>query len=146
MKALGLYVTAQDHLYLAAGPARLGAGSSEVSNASGMHLDAGIPSPRPTRPSSHPPALGALPLRHPRHHRAGVMGEDQESPARRPSGDDPGGPRSRSKARRGRSSGKARDLVVLDEDITCAPERIRDMGIASPWWRKHHLPARAVSV
>jgi predicted amidohydrolase YtcJ len=138
MKALGLYVTAQDHLYLAA-PSLVkywGAERAKWMTPLRAYLDAGIPVSLGTDTPVVPyPPLWVL------YHfvtrdtiSAGVMGEDQKV--------------SREEALRAMTQGgaaltfeesskgtlergKLADLVVLDEDIlTCAPEHIRDMGIA----------------
>jgi predicted amidohydrolase YtcJ len=137
MKALGLHVTAQDHLYLAA-PSLLkywGASRARWVTPLRAYIDAGIPVSLGTDTPVVPyPPLWVL------YHfvtrdtiSAGVMGEDQGV--------------SREEALRAMTLGgaaltfeeslkgtlelgKLADLVVLEEDIlTCEPERIRDMGI-----------------
>jgi predicted amidohydrolase YtcJ len=138
MKALGLHVTAQDHLYLAAPSLNKYWGAKRAKWVTPLraYLDAGIPVSLGTDTPVVPyPPLWVL------YHfvtrdtiSAGVMGEDQKV--------------SREEALRAMTlggaaltfeesskgtleTGKLADLVVLDEDIlTCAPERIRDMGIA----------------
>jgi predicted amidohydrolase YtcJ len=138
MKALGIHVTAQDHLYLAA-PSLVkywGAERAKWVTPLRAYLDAGIPVSLGTDTPVVPyPPLWVL------YHfitrdtiSAGVMGEDQKV--------------SREEALRTMTlggaalmfeedlkgtleTGKLADLVVLEEDIlTCEPERIRDMGIA----------------
>jgi predicted amidohydrolase YtcJ len=138
MKALGLYVAAQNHLYLAApslskywGPER-----AQWVTPLRAYLDAGIPVSLGTDTPVVPyPPLWVL------YHfvtrdtiSAGVMGQDQKV--------------SREEALRAMTvggaeltfeedlkgtlePGKLADLVVLEEDIlTCEPERIRDMEIS----------------
>ena len=138
MKALGLHVTAQDHLYLAA-PSLVkywGAGRARWVTPLRAYIDAGIPVSLGTDTPVVPyPPLWVL------YHfitrdtiSAGVMGEDQKV--------------SREEALRAMTlggaaltfeegvkgtlePGKLADLVVLEEDIlTCEPERIRDMGVS----------------
>jgi len=138
MKALGLHVTAQDHLYLAA-PSLVkywGAERARWVTPLRAYIDAGIPVSLGTDTPVVPyPPLWVL------YHfitrdtiSAGVMGEDQKV--------------SREEALRAMTlggaaltfeedlkgtlePGKLADLVVLDEDIlSCEPERIRDMGVA----------------
>jgi predicted amidohydrolase YtcJ len=138
MKALGLHVTAQNHLYLAA-PSLVkywGAARARWVTPLRAYIDAGIPVSLGTDTPVVPyPPLWVL------YHfitrdtiSAGVMGEDQKV--------------SREEALRAMTlggaaltfeegskgtleRGKLADLVVLEEDIlTCEPERIRDMRIA----------------
>jgi predicted amidohydrolase YtcJ len=138
MKALGVHVTAQDHLYLAA-PSLVkywGAERARWVTPLRAYIDAGIPVSLGTDTPVVPyPPLWVL------YHfvtrdtiSAGVMGEDQKV--------------SREEALRTMTlggaaltfeeslkgtlePGKLADLVALDEDIlTCEPERIRDMGVA----------------
>ncbi len=138
MKALGLHVTAQNHLYLAA-PSLVkywGAERARWVTPLRAYIDAGIPVSLGTDTPVVPyPPLWVL------YHfitrdtiSAGVMGEDQKV--------------SREEALRAMTlggaaltfeegskgtleTGKLADLAVLEEDIlTCEPERIRDMGIA----------------
>jgi predicted amidohydrolase YtcJ len=138
MKALGLHVTAQDHLYLAA-PSLVkywGAERARWVTPLRAYIDAGIPVSLGTDTPVVPyPPLWVL------YHfitrdtiSVGVMGEDQKV--------------SREEALRSMTlggaaltfeedlkgtleTGKLADLVVLDEDIlTCEPDRIRDMGVS----------------
>jgi len=138
MKALGLHVTAQNHLYLAA-PSLVkywGASRARWVTPLRAYIHAGIPISLGTDAPVVPyPPLWVL------YHfitrdtiSAGVMGEDQRV--------------SREEALRAMTlggaaltfeegmkgtlePGKLADLVVLEEDIlTCEPERIRDMGIS----------------
>jgi predicted amidohydrolase YtcJ len=137
MKALGLHVSAQNHLYLAA-PSLVkywGQERAQWVTPLRAYLDAGIPVSLGTDSPVVPyPPLWVL------YHfvtrdtiSAGVMGEDQKV--------------SREEALRAMTvggaeltleesakgtlePGKLADLVVLEEDIlTCAPEQIRDMEI-----------------
>lgn len=137
MRELGLYVTAQHHLYLAA-PSLVkywGEERTERVTPVRMYLDAGIPVSLGTDSPVVPyPPLWVL------YHfitrdtiSAGVMGEDQKI--------------GREEALRAMTLGNAElmfeedikgslepgklaDLVVLSDDIlTCAPERIRDMDV-----------------
>ena len=138
IKALGLHVTAQDHLYLAAPSLMKYWGDSRARWVTPLraYIDAGISVSLGTDTPVVPyPPLWVL------YHfitrdtiSAGVMGEDQRV--------------SREEALRAMTlggaaltfeedlkgtlePGKLADLVVLDEDIlTCEPERIRDMGIS----------------
>jgi len=138
MKALGLHVTAQDHLYLAA-PSLVkywGAERAAWVTPLRAYLDAGIPVSLGTDTPVVPyPPLWVL------YHfvtrdtiSAGVLGEDQKV--------------SREEALRAMTlggaaltfeeklkgtiePGKLADLVVLEEDIlACEPERIRDMAVS----------------
>jgi hypothetical protein len=137
MKALGVHVAAQNHLYLAAPSLVKYWGSSRARRVTPLraYLDAGIAVSLGTDAPVVPyPPLWVL------YHfitrdtiSAGVMGEDQKV--------------SREEALRAMTlggaaltfeesekgtleAGKFADLVVLEEDIlTCPPERIRDMGI-----------------
>jgi hypothetical protein len=138
IKALGLHVTAQDHLYLAA-PSLVkywGEKRAQWVTPLRAYIDAGIPVSLGTDTPVVPyPPLWVL------YHfvtrdtiSAGVMGEDQKV--------------SREEALRAMTlggaaltfeesqkgtleQGKLADLVVLEEDIlTCEPARIRDMGIS----------------
>ncbi len=138
MKALGLHVAAQNHLYLAAPSLTKYWGASRAGWVTPLraYIDAGIPVSLGTDAPVVPyPPLWVL------YHfvtrdtlSAGVMGEDQKV--------------SREEALRTMTlggaaltfeenlkgtlePGKLADLVVLEEDIlTCEPERIRDMGIS----------------
>jgi predicted amidohydrolase YtcJ len=138
MKALGLHVAAQNHLYLAAPSLVKYWGDERARWVTPLraYIDAGIPVSLGTDTPVVPyPPLWVL------YHfitrdtiSGGVMGEDQKV--------------SREEALRAMTlggaaltfeeglkgtleRGKLADLVVLDEDIlTCEPERIRDMGIA----------------
>jgi len=138
MKALGLQVTAQNHLYLAAPSLEKYWGPERARWVTPLraYLDADIPVSLGTDAPVVPyPPLWVL------YHfttrdtiSAGVMGEDQKV--------------SREEALRAMTlggaaltfeeglkgtvePGKLADLVVLEEDIlTCAPERIRDMEVA----------------
>jgi predicted amidohydrolase YtcJ len=138
MKALGLHVTAQNHLYLAAPSLTKYWGASRAGWVTPLrtYIDAGIPVSLGTDTPVVPyPPLWVL------YHfitrdtiSAGVVGEDQRV--------------SREEALRAMTvggaeltfeeslkgtlePGKLADLVVLEEDIlTCEPERIRDMGVA----------------
>lgn len=137
MKALGLHVAAQNHLYLAAPSLAKYWGDERARWVTPLraYIDAGIPVSLGTDTPVVPyPPLWVL------YHfitrdtiSGGVMGEEQKV--------------SREEALRAMTlggaaltfeeglkgtleSGKLADLVVLDEDIlTCEPERIRDMGI-----------------
>jgi hypothetical protein len=137
MKALGLHVSAQNHLYLAAPSLSKYWGSERARWVTPLraYLDAGIPVSLGTDSPVVPyPPLWVL------YHfitrdtiSAGVMGEDQKV--------------SREEALRAMTvggaeltfeedvkgtlePGKLADLVVLEEDIlTCAHERIRDMNV-----------------
>ena len=138
MKALGLHVAAQNHLYLAAPSLTKYWGASRARWVTPLraYIDAGIPVSLGTDTPVVPyPPLWVL------YHfvtrdtiSAGVMGEDQKV--------------SREEALRAMTlggaaltfeesskgtlePGKLADLVVLEEDIlTCEPERIRDMAVA----------------
>jgi hypothetical protein len=138
MKALGIHVAAQNHLYLAAPSLVKYWGAERAHRVTPLraYLDAGIPVSLGTDAPVVPyPPLWVL------YHfvtrdtlSAGVMGEDQKV--------------SREEALRAMTlggaaltfeedskgslePGKLADLVVLEEDIlTCAPERIRDMAVA----------------
>jgi predicted amidohydrolase YtcJ len=138
MKALGLHVTAQNHLYLAAPSLTKYWGASRARWVTPLraYIDAGIPVSLGTDTPVVPyPPLWVL------YHfvtrdtiSAGVMGEGQKV--------------SREEVLRAMTlggaaltfeenlkgtlePGKLADLVVLEEDIlTCEPERIRDMGVA----------------
>jgi predicted amidohydrolase YtcJ len=138
MKALGLHVTAQDHLYLAAPSLSKYWGTERARWVTPLraYIDAGIPVSLGTDTPVVPyPPLWVL------YHfvtrdtlSAGVMGEDQKV--------------SREEALRAMTlggaaltfeegmkgtlePGKLADLVVLEEDIlSCEPERIRDMGVS----------------
>jgi predicted amidohydrolase YtcJ len=138
MKALGLHVAAQNHLYLAAPSLTKYWGAERARWVTPLraYIDAGIPVSLGTDTPVVPyPPLWVL------YHfitrdtiSAGVMGEDQKV--------------SREEALRAMTlrgaaltfeenlkgtlePGKLADLVVLEEDIlTCEPERIRDMGIS----------------
>jgi len=138
MKALGLHVAAQDHLYLAAPSLTKYWGAERARWVTPLraYIDAGIPISLGTDTPVVPyPPLWVL------YHfitrdtiSAGIMGEDQKV--------------SREEALRAMTlggaaltfeenlkgtlePGKLADLVVLEEDIlTCEPERIRDMGIS----------------
>ena len=137
MREMGIYVTAQHHLYLAA-PSLVkywGQERTEWVTPVKAYLDAGVPVSLGTDSPVVPyPPLGVL------YHfitretiSAGVMGDDQridrEEALRAMSGgnaelmfeEDVKGSLER---------GKLADLVVLSDDIlTCAPERIRDMDV-----------------
>jgi predicted amidohydrolase YtcJ len=138
MKALGIHVAAQHHLYLAAPSLVKYWGGARAKRVTPLraYLDAGIPVSLGTDAPVVPyPPLWVL------YHfvtrdtlSAGVMGEEQKV--------------SREEALRAMTlggaaltfeedskgslePGKLADLVVLEEDIlTCAPERIRDMEVA----------------
>jgi hypothetical protein len=138
MKALGLHVAAQNHLYLAAPSLSKYWGAERARWVTPLraYIDAGVPVSLGTDTPVVPyPPLWVL------YHfitrdtmSAGVMGEDQKV--------------SREEALRAMTlggaaltfeesakgtlePGKFADLVVLEEDIlTCEPERIRDMGIS----------------
>ncbi len=138
MKALGLHVTAQDHLYLAAPSLVKYWGEERARWVTPLraYIDAGIPVSLGTDTPVVPyPPLWVL------YHfitrdtiSAGVMGEDQKV--------------SREEALRAMTlggaaltfeedrkgtiePGKLADLVVLEEDIlTCEPARIRDMAVS----------------
>jgi hypothetical protein len=137
MKALGLHVAAQNHLYLAApslvkywGPERAG-GVTPLRK----YLDAGIPVSLGTDSPVVPyPPLWVL------YHfvtrdtlSAGVMGAEhkvsrQEALRAMTLG---GAELTFEETRKGTLEvGKLADLVVLEEDfLTCAPERLRDMSV-----------------
>jgi predicted amidohydrolase YtcJ len=138
MKTLGLHVTAQDHLYLAA-PSLVkywGAERAKWVTPLRAYLDAGIPVSLGTDTPVVPyPPLWVL------YHfvtrdtiSAGVMGEDQKvsrEEALRAMTQGGAALTFEESSKGTLEKGKLADLVVLDEDIlTCAPERIRDMGIA----------------
>ncbi len=138
MKALGLHVAAQNHLYLAAPSLEKYWGEERARSVTPLraYLDAGIPislgTDTPVVP--HPPLWVLYHFVTRDTLSAGVMGEDQKV--------------SREEALRAMTvggaaltfeedrkgtlePGKLADLVVLEEDIlTCEPERIRDMGVA----------------
>jgi hypothetical protein len=138
MKALGVHLAAQNHLYLAA-PSLVkywGASRARWVTPLRAYLDAGIPVSLGTDAPVVPyPPLWVL------YHfvtrdtlSAGVMGEDQrvsreEALRAMTLG---GAALTFEETERGTvEPGKVADLVVLEEDIlTCPPERVRDMAVA----------------
>jgi hypothetical protein len=138
MKALGIHVAAQNHLYLAAPSLVKYWGEERARWVTPLraYLDAGVPVSLGTDAPVVPyPPLWVL------YHfvtrdtiSAGVMGEDQRVSREQALRAMTLGGAALTFEERDKGTlepGKLADLVVLEEDIlTCAPERIRDMEVA----------------